>query len=184
MKRILLFTGLSLLTIYLAGCGTEQAQPSEPVCLSGAQEAKVMTEAEDVLERMNFVIDKADSEHGYIRTQPLTGAQAFEIWRKDNVGQFNTSEANLQTIRRTVEINVANRDSLVCADCIVTVERMSLPESGPAGSGQTSMLFGRRAASMHRLELTPRQKASLTWIKLGRDSRLETKILEQLKARL
>jgi len=184
MNRILLFTGLSLLVVSLAGCGTEQAQPSEPLCLSGVQEGKVMAEAEDVLERMDFVIDKADAEHGYILTQPLTGAQAFEFWRKDNVGRFNTSEANLQTIRRTVEINVANRDGRVCADCVVTVERMSLAESGTAGAGPTSMLFGRSPTALGRLELTPYQKASMTWIDLGRDSRLETKILGQLKAGL
>jgi hypothetical protein len=184
MNRILLFTGLSLITIYLAGCGTEQTQPSEPVCLSGVQEGKVMTEAQDVLERMNFVIDKADAGHGYIRTQPLTGAQAFEFWRKDNVGRFNTSEANLQTIRRTVEINLYRRDDRVCADCVVMVERLSLPESGPAGGSRPSMLFGRTSTSLRHLDLTPRQKASLTWIELGRDSRLEEEILERLKARL
>lgn len=184
MNRILLFTGLSLLAVCLVGCGSEQAQPSELICLSDVQEEKVMAEAEDVLERLNFVIDKADAEHGYIRTQPLTGAQSFEFWRKDNVGQFNTSEANLQTIRRTVEINVGSRDDRVCADCVVTVERMSLPENGPAGLNRTSMLFGRSSTSLQHLELTPRQKASMTWIDLGRDSRLETKILGRLKARL
>jgi hypothetical protein len=152
--------------------------------LSDVQEGEVMAEAEDVLERMNFVIDKADAEHGYIRTQPLAGAQAFEFWRKDNIGQFNTSEANLQTIRRTVEINVANRESRVCTDCVVTVERMSLPESGPAGGGRPSMMFGRSSTSLQHLELTPRQKASIEWINLGRDSRLEEEILGRLKARL
>jgi hypothetical protein len=182
MNRILLFTGLSTLAIFLAGCGSEQAQPSEPICLSAVKVGAVMTEAEDVLERTNFVIDKADTEQGYIRTQPLTGAQAFEFWRKDNVGQFNTAEANLQTVRRTVEINVANRDSLVCADCVVTVERMSLPESGPAGTGRTSMLLSRNS-SFQRLELSPSQQASMTWIDLGRDVRLESEILGRLKAR-
>jgi hypothetical protein len=182
MNRILLFTGLSFLVISLAGCGSEQAQPSEPICLSAVQIGTVMTEAEDVLTRMNFTIDKSDTEHGYIRTQPLTGAQAFEFWRKDNVGQFNTAEANLQTVRRTVEINVDSRDGLVCADCVVTVERMSLPESGPMGSGRTSMPFG-KSSSFQRLELSPGQQTSMTWIDLGRDSRLESEILGRLKAR-
>jgi hypothetical protein len=180
----LLFSVLSLLAVCLAGCGTEQAQPSEPICLSDMQKGKVVAEAQDVLERMNFIIDKADAEHGYIRTRPLTGAQAFEFWRKDNVGQFNTSEANLQTIRRTVEINVGSRDGRVCADCVVTVERLSLPETLAAGPSRTSMLFARSSTSIQHLELTPRQKASMTWIDLGRDSRLEEEILGRLKARL
>lgn len=183
MNRILLFTGLSLLAVSLAGCGSEPAQPSEPVCLSDVQVGKVMAEAEDVLGRLNFVIDKADAEHGYIRTQPLTGAQAFEFWRKDNVGQFNTAEANLQTVRRTVEINVGSRDGRVCADCVVTVERMSLPERGAAGASRTSMLFTRSSTSLQHLELNPSQQASMTWIELGRDSRLEAEILGRLKAR-
>lgn len=183
MNKILLFTGLGLLTIYSAGCRTEPAQPSEPLCLSQVQVGKIMAEAEEVLVGLNFDIDKADVEHGYIRTRSLTGAQAFEFWRKDNVGQFNTAEANLQTIRRTVEINVDSDNGRVCTECVVTVERMSLPERGTA-VGRNSMLFSRSSTSLQHFELTEAQQASMTWIELGRDSRLESEILGQLKAKL
>jgi len=190
-KRIIL-AGLGVFAAFMGGCGTEQAQPVEPfdgaqgrpVCLPDTQVGAVVASAEDVLGRMNFTIDKADAKGGYVRTLPLTGAQAFEFWRKDNVGQFNTSEANLQTVRRTVEINVGEKNGQVCADCTATVERMSLPEREAVSTTHASALFTRSAPSLQRLELNPEQREGMTWIGLGRDSRLEAEILRQLRARL
>jgi len=182
-KRIIL-AGLSVFAAFVGGCGTEQAQPVEPVCTTAVQVGAVVASAENVLGRMNFTIDKADAKGGYVRTLPLTGAQVFEFWRKDNVGRFNTSEANLQTVRRTVKINVGEKDGRVCTDCTVTVERMSLPQRQAMSMTRTSALFTRSAPSLQRLELNPEQQEGMTWIELGRDSRLEAEILKRLEARL
>lgn len=184
MNRILLFTGLGLLTVSLVGCGTGPVESSQPMCLADVGVETVVAGAEDVLGRMHFVIDKADVQHGYIRTQPLTGAQAFEFWRKDNVGQFNTAEANLQTVRRTVEINISREQGQVCADCIATVERMSLPEREAASASRAASLFTRSSPSAQRLELNPGQEENMTWIELGRDGRLEAEILRRLRTGL
>jgi len=184
MNRILLFAGLSFFAVSLVGCGTGPVQSSQPMCLPDVQAEAVMASAENVLGRMQFAIEKADVQHGYIRTQPLTGAQAFEFWRRDNVGQYNTAEANLQTVRRTVEINVSSEQGQVCADCVVTVERISLPERQTVGATRASGLFTRSSSSLQRLELNPNQQEGMTWIELGRDGRLETEILRRLKARL
>lgn len=192
MSSKILLTSLCFCTVFLGGCGTEQAQPVEPfddaqgrpVCSANAQVEAVVALAEDVLGRMNFSIDKADAKQGYIRTRPLTGAQVFEFWRKDNVGPFNTSEANLQTVRRTVEVNVSEKDGEVCTDCVATVERMSLPQREGVSATQASVMFTRSVPSLQRLELNPEQREGMTWIELGRDNRLEAEILRQLRARL
>ncbi len=184
MNRILLFTGLSFIAVFSAGCGTGPEQPAQPMCTADAEAEAVMASAEHVLGQMHFAIDKADVRQGYIRTRPLTGAQLFELWRKDNVGQFNTAEANLQTVRRTVEINVSREDGQVCADCVVTVERMSLPQREAVSTSHASAMFTRSSPSFQQLELNPEQQEDMTWIELGRDGRLEAEILRQLRVRL
>jgi hypothetical protein len=184
MHRILLFTALSFIAVFSTGCGTGPEQSVRPICTANAEVEAVMASAEEVLGQMHFTIDKADVQQGYIRTLPLTGAQLFEFWRKDNVGQFNTAEANLQTIRRTIEINVSSEYGHVCADCVVTVERMSLPQREAVSATHASAMFTRSSPSLQQLELNPEQQEGMTWIELGRDSRLEAEILRQLKMRL
>jgi hypothetical protein len=190
MKRQIIGAGLSLFsifTVFAGGCGTEQAPRQvgvEPMCSAHTQVEAVTAAAEDVLARMNFAIDKADVKQGYVRTLPLTGAQAFEFWRKDTVGPFNKSEANLQTVRRTAEVNVSGRDGQVCAECVVTVERMSLPQRPAVSTTRASAMFSRSGPSLQRLELNPEQREGVSWIELGRDSQLETEILKRLQARL
>ena len=62
--------------------------------------------AERVLTRMHFAIEKLDAEQGVVKTRPLRGAQFFEFWRSDNVSSYDCEEANLQSVRRTVELRV------------------------------------------------------------------------------
>jgi hypothetical protein len=184
MNSKILVTGLCFYAVFVSGCGKERSVPVEPVCTTTEQVGAVVATAEDVLVKMNFVIDKADAKQGYVRTQPLTGAQSFEFWRKDTVGSFNKAEANLQTVRRTVEINVGEKNGQVCADCSVTVERMSLPEREAALARRAAGAFGGSRSALQRLNLNAEQQEQVTWMPLGRDSLLEAEILNRLKARL
>jgi hypothetical protein len=174
------------LLVALSGCSTGPMQSPEPVCIQSSHIQSAMDSAEKVLENMHFAIDKSDSKQGYIRTKPLTGAQMFEFWRKDTVGQFNTAESNIHTLRRTIEINFNRENETACAECVVTVERMSLPQREAAGSSTTkaSALFTRSSPSMQELKLDPAQQRGMMWIELGRDNRLEAEILNQLRAKL
>ncbi|MFA5783583.1 MAG: hypothetical protein WC962_01760 [Phycisphaerae bacterium] len=183
MNMIILFAGLGLM-IFAVGCGPAPVQTTAPVCVPGEQVETVMADAQAVLERMQFKVEKADIEQGYIRTRPLTGAQFFEFWRDDNVGQYNTAEANLQTVRRTVEINVSREQGQVCADCIVTVERMSLPEREAVSTSRSASLFTKSSSGVQRLQLNPDQQKGMTWMDLGRDGRLEAEILKRLNKSL
>ena len=184
MKRKALFIGLGYLMVALLGCGTQPMQSLEPICVPSSDVQAAMDSAEQVLGQMHFAIDKSDPKQGYIRTKPLTGAQLFEFWRKDTVGQFSTAESNMHTVRRTVEINVSQKNGQVCTDCVVTAERMSLPQREAVSTSQASALFTRSSPSLQQLELNPAQQKGMTWIELGRDSRLEAKILSRLRAKL
>lgn len=168
--------------VLLLGCAArEQIYPAnEPLCPDKATRLDVMQAAEATLRAMHFVIDKLDVEHGVIRTRPLRGAQFFELWRSDNVDSFNTAEANLQTIRRSVELRINDDDGALCMDCTVPVQRLSLPENEVASTAQAYQMYSQSTRFLQRLELNPEQRKGMAWIDMGRDNRLEAKILKRI----
>jgi hypothetical protein len=118
-----------------------------------------------------------------MRTYPLAGAQTFEFWRTDNVGSFNRAEADLHSIRRTVELNLSKQSGQLCINCRATTQRLSLPQDqDAAGKGYTNLAESRRSAQ--KLKLGHEQKANITWTDLGRDNQLETEILKRIESRL
>ena len=140
-----------------------------------------MQAAEECLSKMHFAIDKADTEQGYIRTRPLTGAQWFEFWRSDNVGTCNTAEANIQDIRRTVELNIGPSGEQLCICCVVTVQRLSLPERKIISSARPYGMFTKSGESMQQLKLSEEQKKAAVWLDLGEDEALGAEILKRLE---
>ncbi len=147
----------------------------------GVGTADLMEVAEDVLARMYFIIDKADTDRGLIRTRPLPGAQFFEFWRSDNVGADNALAANLHTIRRTVTLDISQQNEQLCIGCNVQVQRLSLPERQVSSSARVYGMFSQSSQSLQRLKLNPEQKQQMAWIDLGRDSRLEAEILKRIE---
>jgi hypothetical protein len=170
---------------FLAGCAQPQHQEVvEQICLPDTQKPQAMQMAEDVLDRMNFTIAKADIEQGLIRTKPLPAAQSFEFWRSDNVGSFNSTEANLHSIRRTAELGINRQAGQLCINCDVKVQRLSLPERQVTSSGRSYALFTPSTQSIQVLELHPEQKESMAWVDLGSDKQLATDILKQIEKQL
>lgn len=146
----------------------------------GIGKADLMELAEDVLARMYFTIDKADTNSGLIRTRPLPGAQFFEFWRSDNAGADNALAANLHTIRRTVTLDISQQDGELIIGCNVHAQRLSLPERQANSSARVYGMFSQSSSSLQRLKLNPEQKEDMAWIDLGRDPRLEAEILKQI----
>ncbi|HIJ53948.1 MAG TPA: hypothetical protein HPP66_12465, partial [Planctomycetes bacterium] len=107
-KGTLIRYALIASALMLTGCARQQQfKAVEQICVSDTGKAEAMRIGEDVLGRMHFTIAKADAEQGLIRTKPLPAAQSFEFWRSDNVGSFNSTEANLHSIRRIVELDIS-----------------------------------------------------------------------------
>jgi len=170
------------LLLCLAGCAENKyVKTTDQICPAGAAKADAMAAGEQVLGEMHFAIEKLDSETGYIRSYPLAGAQTFEFWRKDNVGSFNRSEADLHSIRRTVELNVNQQTGQLCINCKVTTQQLSLPQS-QTNTDQGTLTEIRR--SVQKLKLSPEQKTNLIWIDLGRDNQLETEIINRITRQL
>lgn len=167
-------------TLLLAGCaGNGYVTTTDKICSPAANKTAAMNTAEKVLAEMHFSIEKFDVNAGYIKTEPLSGAQTLELWRCDSVGSFNHSEADLQTIRRTIELNVVdgNTPGQICINCTAITERLSMPQDLTA-SGQSQVVMSGRQRSVRKLG---EKKADLTWINLGRDRQLETEILKRIE---
>jgi hypothetical protein len=145
---------------------------------------ELMEVAEDVLGEMYFTIEKADANAGLIQTRPLPGAQFFEFWRSDNVGADNTIAANIHTIRRTVTINISRQGEQLQLVCEVQAQRLSLPQRHVSSGAKIYGIFSQSSPILQRLILNPEQKKHMAWVGLGRDSRLEAKILKQIESRI
>ena len=182
MKTTKMLSVAMVLFVLLAGCAQpEQFEPVDKVCAAGIDKAKAMQTVEAVLVKMHFKIDKVDVEQGFIRTHGLTGAQFFEFWRKDNAGEFNRAEANLHNIRRTVQVDITQQGADVCLGCVVKTQRLSLSEVVEDDQVNITDRFTPQLLHNQDLRLGARKKA---WVDLGRDTRLETRILQQIKEKL
>jgi hypothetical protein len=165
MNKVKLLLFISCASLLLsAGCAKQQQfKAVEQICVANIKKPEAMQITEDVLRRMHFTISKADAEQGLIRTKPLPGAQFFEFWRSDNVGALNSVEANLHSLRRTVELDITQQGGQLCIGCDVKVQRLSLPE--------------------HKVGSSSRQKG-MAWLNMGEDTTLSTKILKRIEKKL
>ncbi len=169
-----------------AGCTSPSLAPRpEPVvCADRVTPATAVQAAGQVLVDMDFAIEKLDARQGVIRTRPLRAGQFFEFWRSDNRGLFSTAEANLQTIRRSVDVRVTRDGVRTRIDCRVQVQRLALPENEIASISQAYRIFTRSERLMQRFEVRPQQQRGMAWIDLGEDPQLAAEILKRITERL
>ncbi len=186
MKTI--WTLLAVLMIWgCLGCGDpSRLPPSRTVSLGSCRPLQAMEVAQDVLRDIGFSIEKYDIDQGIIKTRSLSGSQFFEFWRHDNVGGYNTAEANLHSLRRTVLVTIdsGDGDSGLSVRCDAQVQRMSLPQRDIAGMSQAPSLFTGGSRYQQRLQINPEQEAGIAWIDLGADPALENEILRQIQFRI
>ena len=179
--KLLLFVASSA-GVLLGGCADDhQFKPVEQVCLSDIAETEAMQAAEEVLGQMHFSIAKSDADSSVIITRPLQGAQLFEIWRSDSIGGFNTTEANLHTIRRSAEVRIRKEGGQVCIRCDVNTQRLNMPQRAEGSRSQAFKLFSEGDSVLQKLKLQPEQRQGMVWIDLGGDKVLSTAILRRIE---
>lgn len=169
-------------TAMLGGCSQPaQIGPTEPAVITAADKARVMEVADDVLTRMNFVIEKFDVDRGYIKTRPLRGGQSFEFWRTDNASPEDAAEANIHSIQRTAWLDIVQNGPDVRMECDVQIRRLSMVETKMIGLSQAANLYTTRSGALRSLEP---QADEFTWIDLGPDPALEQKILRKIQEKI
>jgi len=171
--------------LLLASCARQyRGEMAEQILITDIGKAETIQLTEDVLAQLHFTIDKLDVRNGLIKTRPLPGSQFFEFWRGDNVGPDNNLQANLHTIRRTVELDITEQGEKICIGCHVKVQRLSLPEREITSSARAYDMFSRSTPSLQRLTFDPEQQKAMAWIDLGEDIPLATEILKRIKERI
>lgn len=180
----------------LPGCGGPNAAPTPTpmICADGVTRADVVQAAANVLTRMHFAIEKLDAKQGIVRTRPLRGAQFFELWRSDNASAYNWEEANLQSVRRSVELRVKPEDggqktenggaSGLGVECEVSVQRLSLPPNEVTGTSEAYRIHSASMPTLQRIEVSPQQRRAMAWIDVGKDPDLAARILARVEQRL
>ena len=171
-------------SILLSGCAQKQQIKPEPICLANMDLQSAMNQTELVLLKLNFIVNKADISTGIMRTKPLPGGQFFEIWRKDNRDNYSRAMSNLHSIQRTAELNFIQRNDLLCIDCNVTIERLSIPEKEIDSSARAYSMFTSSNESMQTLFLNEEQQSKMSWVDIGRDNKLATVILDRIYKKL
>lgn len=186
-RNIACFCGLWSLVcgLLMAGCAEQQQyQTAQPLLMKNINKTQAMQIAEDILVKMYFTIDKANNEIGLIKTKPLSGAKSFEFWRSDNVGANNQFLSDLHSIRRTVELNINEQNNGLIITCNAKVYRLSLPERDIRSSAHAYDLFSTSGSGLQNIQITPEQKADMTWIDLGKDQQLAAEILKRIEQQI
>lgn len=182
MKTGTLLTLAGLAAVLLTGCSQpQQVVSADPVCLPQISVVQAMEAARTVLDRMQFSIEKYDPEVHYIRTRPLSGAQVFEFWRQDNASAAAVAQANLQSIRRIVEIEAVPSPERTCIECRVYVQQLSMPETPLKSTRWMAGTFTDSSTSYQTLQLDSAQIKRMEWLDKGVDRDLEQKILSKLR---
>ncbi len=175
---------LIIATGLFCGCSQEQQIESKPVCLAGTDVEFAMQQAEMVLLKMNFTVEKSDSTVGLMRTRPLPGSQFFEFWKKDNLDGYNIAMSNIHSMQKIVELTFTPKNEQLCIGCNVKVERLSIPEKDVDSAARAYSMFSVSNETSQNLNIQPEQQALMEWVNLGRDSKLETAILEEIYKKL
>jgi len=92
----------------LAGCAnhTRPVVFSEPPTMSQRNFEALWQAAQDVLREHYFSIERMDRREGLMITEPLTGQQAWEVWRRDAATWYALAEGTLQTIYRQATVRI------------------------------------------------------------------------------
>ena len=181
MKNVSILAIVGFVVVF-AGCSApEQVVSSDPVCLPGVEVPEAMEAARTVLDRMQFTMEKYDTQAHYIRTRPLSGAQFFQVWRQDNASSYTSAEANLKSLRRVVEIEVNPFANRTCIRCRVYVQQLSIPEEPIEGVLRMAGSYTDSSSKNQTLRLEGRQLEEMEWLDNGPDRALEQKIIEKIK---
>jgi hypothetical protein len=119
---------------------------------------------------------------GRIDTFPTIGSTMLEPWRRDSTPGYEKLHATLQSIRRRATVRVIPVEGGYLLDVMVQKELEDLDKPEHATAGGATL---RHDGTIVRQEGAPgRYSVTLGWIPIGRDVRLEQRLLADISARL
>lgn len=178
---------LALVAAAIGGCArhtepvvsAEQMTPGEPEFLA------MWDAATDVLREYRFELDRQDRRAGVITTEPMLGRHGPELWRKDAVTGEAVAEGTLQSIYRTVTVEIVSDSGEYRPVVRVDLTRSDRQTPQVTSTSEAIALFrlpgdGRkRQRYLMEYEQTDEEPAEgIT--QLGRDEALEQKLTEKI----
>jgi hypothetical protein len=173
-----------LVALASAGCQSPQAATDPTIAQVRAPDAaefdRLWTAVTDVLRDHHLQLDFQDRRGGTVTTHPATAQQFFELWRSDTYGAAEHGEANLQTLRKSavVQLRKTGEPGEFDLDVQVNVQRISQPERRITSAGGALRLFSEKSPTNEGTAPEPEY-----WIDLGRDGKLESKLVSEILSR-
>ncbi len=172
----------------MAGCSGQtyysDPQQSQAMTFPNTNTLQAMRMAERILGQMHFTIRQMDGSTGKLATNPLSGAQFFEFWRKDAVNSRSLTESSLHTLRRSVTLEFTEQDASTMVTCHVLTERLNVPNREIAGHSSAYGILTESSPSAPSMRLSPEQKDQMAWVSLGYDPDLAQSILYHIETEL
>lgn len=185
MKKVLIVFSAVVISAVFSGCASQgQVVSTDPLCVPDTSVTRSMEAASAALKSIRFQIEKYDEKAGYIRTRPLSGGQFFEFWQHDNASAFAAAQSNLQSVQRTVEIEVYPSGSTTCVRCSVQVMRLSVPEQPICSMIMLPHALTGVSGDDQMLSISSARAEQVEWLDAGYDRALENKILKKIKNKL
>lgn len=126
-----------------------------------------------------FEIARENRLDGVIETRPKVGASLLEPWHKDSAGIASRLESSLQSIRRRAFVSLtATSDGY-----LIGIQVFKEIEDVPDGNGNSpgNATFQENRPLNRELQTILGESAADGWVSLGRDTRLEQRILVDLQ---
>jgi hypothetical protein len=172
----------------MAGCAGQtyysDPQQSQAMTFPNTNTPQTMRMAEKILGQMHFTIRQMDFSTGTLATNPLSGAQFFEFWRKDAVNCKSLTDSSLHTLRRSVTLEFTEQDAGTMVTCHVLTERLSVPSREVAGQSSAYGILTESSPSRPTMKLSTEQKNQMAWVSLGYDPDLAQSILYHIETEL
>lgn len=169
---------LIFLILAISGCRSMTKVTDNPLTVAHPSYDFIWDETVKVVEKY-FDIAYENRYDGRIETLPQASATLFEPWQPDAVGFYDRLEATLQTIRRRAFVLIQPGPTGGFGITIeVYKELENLPR--PAFSTYTSDSFISSIEPITESLVTSPIKPAAGWISLGRDTKLEARMISEL----
>lgn len=175
VKRLILLGTL----LPMIGCASLGAFQENPATIAHHEYDFVWNSAVRVLERY-FEVAYENRYDGRIRTLPQSAATLFEPWYRDSVDFEERLLATLQSVRRRAFVRIERAPTgefLVSVEVYKELEDLHQPIYASFGGGT----FIQSIEPVREELVTSAIKPANGWISLGRDLKLEARILDEIR---
>jgi hypothetical protein len=175
-----LWTLLSLSALGLTGCSGLPVVRENPLVVPSTDFEYVWQQTVEVVDEY-FDIATENRIDGRIETYPQVASTVLEPWRRDSVDFDDRFEATLQSLRRKAFLHVVPASGGYAVQVEVHKELEDLPHPAHATTGDA--VFGSRVTLHREQQVIGPVPVAHGWIHVGRDWKLESRMLDDLACR-